>query len=77
MRSAIVACLLIPALSLALSATANAAPAHHARARHPVFSPGPDPVVPVTPPGWYKFPGYPAIPPEQNRNLDPSNRGSA
>jgi len=27
------------------------------------------------PPGWYKFPGYPPIPPEQNRNLDPSNFG--
>ena len=31
----------------------------------------------VVPPGWYKFPGYPPIPPEENRNLDASNRGSA
>jgi hypothetical protein len=29
----------------------------------------------AVPPGWYKFPGYPPIPPEQNRNLDPSNYG--
>jgi len=29
----------------------------------------------ATPPGWYKFPGYPPIPPEENRNLDPSNFG--
>ena len=29
-----------------------------------------------SPPGWYKFPGYPPILPEQNRNLDPSTRGS-
>nr|WP_283833606.1 hypothetical protein [Bradyrhizobium diazoefficiens] len=27
------------------------------------------------PPGWYKFPGYPPIPPPENRNLDPSNFG--
>ena len=26
-------------------------------------------------PGWYEFPGYPPIPPELNRNLDPSNFG--
>jgi hypothetical protein len=29
----------------------------------------------AVPPGWYKFPGYPPIPPSENRNLDPSNFG--
>jgi hypothetical protein len=29
----------------------------------------------AVPPGWYKFPGYPPIPPEEIRNLDPSNFG--
>jgi hypothetical protein len=80
MRPAFVLCLLASVLSLALSAAASAAPAHHPRARQYNFRHSQDSIVPVTPvppPGWYKFPGYPAIPPEQNRNLDPSNRGSA
>ena len=29
----------------------------------------------AVPPGWYKFPGYSPISPEQDRNLDPSNYG--
>jgi hypothetical protein len=29
----------------------------------------------ATPPSAYRYPGYGPIPPEQNRNLDPSNWG--
>jgi hypothetical protein len=77
MRSAFALWLLTSGLLLALSAAANAAPAHHPRTRQHILRPSRDPVAPVVPPGWYRFPGYPAIPPEQNRNLDPSTRGSA
>jgi len=60
-------------LSIALCASANAATPRHVHARHHVAV---DPSQDVTvPPGWYKFPGYPPIPPELNRNLDPSTRG--
>ncbi|WP_441236319.1 hypothetical protein [Bradyrhizobium sp. 930_D9_N1_4] len=52
-----------------------AAPAHHVRPRHHVVVRLPDD-APV-PPGWYKFPGWPPIPPSENRNLDPSNFGGA
>jgi hypothetical protein len=46
----------------------------HFRSRHDVIvRPSRDEPIP---PGWYKFPGYPPIPPEENRNLDPSNIGS-
>ena len=60
-------------LLIVLCAPANAVTARHARSRQIA--------VPLTqgviiPPGWYKFPGYPPIPPEENRNLDPSTRGS-
>lgn len=69
MRSVFAFCLLI-----ALGAAADAATVQHHRARHHVIvRPGQEDPVP---PGWYKFPGYPPIPPEQNRNLDPSNFGS-
>jgi hypothetical protein len=52
---------------------AGAATAHRARPRHyEVVRPTRGTVIP---PGWYKFPGYPPIPPEENRNLDPSNFG--
>jgi hypothetical protein len=56
---------------------AAAAPAHHTRSRHHgVARPAPSDAIPgAIPPGWYKFPGYQPIPPEQNRNLDPSNFG--
>lgn len=61
-------------LLIALCASANAATVHHSRSRdHIVVRPSKGVAVP---PGWYKFPGYPPIPPEKNRNLDPSNRGS-
>ncbi len=70
MRSVLVLFLLISAY-----APAAAAPAHHARPpRHVVVRPAEDAPVP---PGWYKFPGYPPIPPSENRNLDPSNFGGA
>ncbi len=53
-------------------AVADAATVHHAKPRRVIVHPSPNIGVP---PGWYKFPGYPPIPPEQNRNLDPSTRG--
>ncbi|GAB9089014.1 hypothetical protein ACVI1J_008872 [Bradyrhizobium diazoefficiens] len=65
----------IPVVILLMSAcsAAAAAPAHHARPHHPVVvRPAEDAPVP---PGWYKFPGWPPIPPSENRNLDPSNFG--
>jgi hypothetical protein len=68
MRSVLVLLLLISAC-----APVAAAPAHHARPRHHVVV-HPDTNA-VVPPGWYKFPGYPPIPPSENRNLDPSNFG--
>jgi hypothetical protein len=67
-------------LLITLCASASAATVHHVtvhRSRwhpHVIVRPSQDEVVP---PGWYKFPGYPPIPPEQNRNLDASTRGSA
>jgi hypothetical protein len=61
------------ALLISTSAAVAAAPAHHVRPRPHVESrPAEDAPVP---PGWYKFPGYPPIPPSENRNLDPSNYG--
>ena len=60
-------------------ASADAATVHHPRERqHVVVRPSEEVVRPgreVVPPGWYKFPGYKPIPPEENRNLDPSNFG--
>lgn len=62
-------------LLMSASAVAAAAPAHHARQHHAiVVRPAEDAPVP---PGWYKFPGWPPIPPSENRNLDPSNFGGA
>jgi hypothetical protein len=62
-------------LLISLCAPASAATAHHSRLRpHVIVRPNQGEVVP---PGWYKFPGYPPIPPEENRNLDPSNFGGA
>ncbi|UQD68913.1 hypothetical protein JEY40_23035 [Bradyrhizobium japonicum] len=60
-------------LLIATCAAAAAAPAHHPRPRHHVAVQLPED-APV-PPGWYKFPGQPPIPPSENRNLDPSNFG--
>ena len=65
-------------LLISLVAPAGTATAHHSRAprhpidRHIILGPGEGM---LTPPGWYKFPGLPPIPPSQNRNLDPSNFG--
>ncbi len=63
-------------LLIGLCAPAGAATVHHYhfRSRHDVIV-RPSRDVPI-PPGWYKFPGFPPIPPEDNRNLDPSNIGS-
>lgn len=66
---------LVLAVLISTCAAAAAAPAHRARPRHPVVV---RPMEDATaPPGWYKFPGYPPIPPSENRNLDPSNYGGA
>ncbi|MBR0752663.1 hypothetical protein JQ604_10750 [Bradyrhizobium jicamae] len=75
------------ALSLGLlvmlwSVVADAATVHHPRGRQHVIArsaqePFSRPDDAVVPPGWYKFPGHKPIPPEENRNLDPSNRGGA
>jgi hypothetical protein len=60
-------------LLISLCAPSSAATVHHARSRaHVIVAPSQGVAVP---PGWYKFPGYPPIPPEENRNLDPSNFG--
>ena len=64
---------LASALLIALCVSASAASVHHARTGHHVVVPAAS--KETVPPGWYKFPGYPPIPPELNRNLDPSNRG--
>jgi hypothetical protein len=68
--------LLALGLLINLSAPASAAKRHHQPhlRPHAIVRPSQQEVVP---PGWYKFPGYPPIPPEQNRNLDASNRSSA
>ncbi|QOG17891.1 MULTISPECIES: hypothetical protein [Bradyrhizobium] len=64
---------LVLILVIATGAPAVAAPVRHAYPRHHVVvRPAEDAPVP---PGWYKFPGYPPIPPSENRNLDPSNFG--
>lgn len=68
MRSVLVLLLLVSSC-----ASAVAVPRHHARPRHHVLV-HPETRM-VVPPGWYKFPGYPPIPPSENRNLDPSNFG--
>lgn len=69
----------IPIVILLMSAgaAADAAPDQHSHARNRharplVVQPGDNATVP---PGWYKFPGWPPIPPSENRNLDPSNFG--
>jgi len=60
-------------LLIALCTSANAARVHHVKqARDAILRSSHDEAVA---PGWYKFPGYPAIPPSENRNLDPSTRG--
>jgi hypothetical protein len=69
----------VSAILIALCSSANAAKVHHANPhgfspRDAVMRPDRDQAIP---PGWYKFPGYPPIPPEDNRNLDPSNYGHA
>jgi hypothetical protein len=73
---------LVLGLLMTLCASADAATAHHYRTHHVIIRPGVASsfaAVPgsqdVVPPGWYKFPGYPPIPPEANRNLDPSTFG--
>jgi hypothetical protein len=75
---------LVFGLLMGWCAAANAATLNHHRTRHHVtlrpgvassFAAVPGSENVPVPPGWYKFPGYPPIPPEQNRNLDPSTFG--
>jgi len=66
MRSALALGLLI-----ALCSSAHAARVHHPSPRHVIVRPS------QPAPELYRFPGWRPIPPEENRNLDPSNRGSA
>ena len=78
MRVALRVCLRISlALTLPLvipwSAAADAATAHHRRVRQHVIV---RPSEQIVPSGWYRYPGSGPIPPGENRNLDPSTRGS-
>ena len=60
-------------LFIFLYASAHAATVHHFRTRHPVtIQPSQDTCVP---PACYKFPGYPPLPPQAVRTLDPSTFG--
>ena len=73
-------CVLALSLLITLCASADAATVHRSKPST-VHSRTRQYVIVVTakmwppPPGWYKFPGYPLIPPEENRNLDSSNFG--
>jgi hypothetical protein len=65
------------ALVLGLSGPASAAKSHQRavqnfRAAHGAVI---QPDATMVAPGGYRYPGYGPIPPEQNRNLDPSNWG--
>jgi hypothetical protein len=71
MRSVLAMSLLI---AFCTSAYAAKAKVRHSNPRDAIVRPNQGGAVP---PGWYKFPGYPPIPPEQNRNLDPSTFGGA
>jgi hypothetical protein len=71
-------------LLLGLWASADAATAYrHGMRQHVIIRAGvassfaavPHSQDVAVPPGWYKFPGYPPIPPAENRNLDPSAHG--
>ena len=59
-------------LLIGLCAPVSAATVHHPRTHHHVIVRPSQSVV--VPPG-YKFHSYPPIPPEENRNLDPSTFG--
>jgi hypothetical protein len=69
MRSALALGLLITLCA----SSANAATAHHFHTRHDLtIQPGQGSCVPPT---CYKFPGYPPLPPDAVRTLDPSTYG--
>jgi len=64
--------LMLPLVTLCSTADA-AATAHHRRVRqHLIIHPSEQ----VIPPDRYVYPGFGPIPPSENRNLDPSTRGS-
>ncbi len=63
--------LMLPLVTLC--SAADAATGHHRRVRqHLIFHPSEQ----VVPPDRYVYPGFGPIPPGENRNLDPSTRGS-
>lgn len=62
-------------LLIALCASANGAAVHHHRRTRQHVIIRPNPYVP--PPWHFMVPGWRPIPPEENRNFDPSTRGSA
>ena len=64
--------LMLP-LVLLSSVVADAATAHHRRVRQPFII---RPSEQVAPPSLYRYPGFGPIPRGENRNLDPSTRGS-
>ncbi|MGY2846672.1 hypothetical protein ACVIHH_002560 [Bradyrhizobium sp. USDA 4518] len=60
-------------LAMLWSSVAGAATAHHRRVRqHLIIRPSEQ----VVSPDRYVYPGFGPIPPGENRNLDPSTRGS-
>lgn len=67
--------LLIGSISFGLIGPGAAASAHRVHIRNHERIDSRQRPRDATPPGWYKFPGYRPIPPEENRNLDPSNFG--
>jgi hypothetical protein len=60
-------------LLVALCASANAETVHHLRTRHHVTTQSSQ--ATCFPPGCYKFPGYPPLPPEAVRTHDASTFG--
>ena len=70
MRSIFALGVLIALCTSANAATVQHSGPHHFQQRDVIVHPGQ-----AVSPGWYKFPGYSPIPPEQDRNLDPSNYG--
>ena len=70
MRSIFALGILIALFTSASAAKLHHSSPHHSQPRNIIVRPRQ-----AVPSGWYKFPGYPPIPPELNRTLDPSNFG--
>ena len=63
------------AVLLGMSLPADAAKSHHRSVQNFHRANAAIVVPDALPPPVYRYPGYGPIPPEQNRNLDPSNFG--